>query len=68
MEVVFIGKDMCRIIVRSKAIREKLSKIPGIKIEGNRVVFPSWLLKSIEKIINPISKKKEVQAKQIDLF
>ena len=43
MKAVPIGKGMYRIIVRSKEKRKRLSKIPEVIVESNRVIFPEWL-------------------------
>ena len=67
MNIVFIGKGMCRIIVRSKAKREKLARIPDVRVEGTRVFFPEWLRRNIELIIEPKARKKP-KAEQIELF
>ncbi len=68
MKAVFIGKGLYRITVRSKHKRERLSKIPEIRVEGNRVVFPEWLSGSVEHIINPRRRKRVSRPTQMSLF
>lgn len=40
MNVQPIGKGMCRVTVDSATRRNKLSRIPGVKIVDDRVYFP----------------------------
>jgi len=68
MKAVFIGKGMYRITVRSKVKRERLSKIPEVRVEGIRVVFPEWLSGSIDYILNPRRRKRERKTNQMSLF
>ena len=68
MKPIFIGKGMYRIIVRSKAKRDRLSKIPDVHIEGTRVVFPGWLTGNIRRIVAPHPKKSTEKAEQTELF
>ena len=68
MNVVHIGKGMYRIVVRSKEKRERLSKIPGINVDGNRVIFPEKLISSIEMILRPSVKKKRRNPMQTSLL
>ena len=58
---------MCRIIVRSKTKRERLARIPEVRVEGTRVIFPEWLSGNIRLIVNPRTKKRD-KPEQIDLF
>jgi hypothetical protein len=48
--------------------RTRLSRIPEVIIDGNRVIFPEWLLRSIEKIVDPNSRKKPLKPIQTELF
>ena len=68
MKAVLIGKGMCRIIVRSKAQRKRLARIPGVIINGNRVIFPEQLTHDIELILEAPSKKKQPKPDQFKLF
>lgn len=68
MKVVSIGKGMLRIIVRSKEKKARLSKIPDILIEGNRVIFPEWLSGNIKMIVDPVRKKKAPKMEQSKLL
>lgn len=67
-ECINIGKGIYRLTVRSKAKRDRLAKIPGVQIKGTRVIFPEWLAVNIERIVDPPPKKKDIPAKQTDLF
>jgi len=67
MKQISIGKGMCRIIVRSKTKRERLARIPEVRVEGTRVIFPEWLSGNIRLIVNPRTKKRD-KPEQIDLF
>ena len=64
MKVVSIGKGMKRVIVRSKEKRARLSKISDVIVEGNRVIFPEWLLGNIKMILEPSIKRKEPNIEQ----
>jgi len=68
MKAVFIGKGMYRITVRSKAKRERLARIPGVRVEGTRVIFPEWLSGNIRLILNTGTKRKTRKAIQTSLF
>ncbi|MBA7568618.1 hypothetical protein ES708_10351 [subsurface metagenome] len=68
MKVILIGKGMCRIIVRSKSKRERLSRIPEVSVDGNRVIFPEWLTGNIRMIVNPAVKRKTPKPVQTELF
>jgi len=68
MKAILIGKGMFRIIIKSKAKREKLSSIPEVLIDGNRVIFPEWLLKSIKSILGPRKRKVVKKPEQGELF
>lgn len=68
MKVISIGKGMYRITVRSKTKRERLSQIPGVHVEGTRVVFPGWLTGNIKLIMNPPPKKRVKKTSQMSLF
>ena len=63
-----IGKGMYRIIIRSKLKRNRLAKIPGVKVEGIRVIFPEWIAPNIKRILDPPGKKKKPKAEQMELF
>ena len=68
MKPIFIGKGMYRIIVRSKEKREKLARIPEVRVEGTRVIFPEWLSGNIRMILNPKMKRRKQTAEQMKLF
>ena len=68
MNVISIGKGMCRIIVRSKAKRERLARVPGIVIEGSRVIFPERLTAGIRMIVDPPVRRKSPKPVQEELF
>ncbi|MFC1692014.1 hypothetical protein ACFL1R_00745 [Candidatus Latescibacterota bacterium] len=68
MKPVSIGKGMYRITVRSKIVRNRLSRIPEVRIDGNRVIFPEWLTGNIRLIVHPPMKKKEPKPAQTELF
>jgi len=67
-EFVKIGKGMYRVTVRSKAIRNRLARIPGVQVEGTRVIFPEWVSGNIRRILSPPAKKSDRDAEQTDLF
>jgi len=59
---------MFRIIVRSKAKRDRLARIPGIEIDGSRIVFPEWLTPHIRQVLEPAGRKKKEKPDQTSLF
>lgn len=59
---------MYRIIVRSKAKRDRLAKIPEVQIDGTRVIFPEWLTGNIRLILNPKTHRKIEPPEQTELF
>ncbi len=68
MNITPIGKGMCRIVVRSSEKRERLSRIPGVSVEGTRVIFPEWLTGSIRRLMIPRRGRKQPEPEQIPLF
>jgi len=68
MKYVAIGKGMCRITVRSKAKRNRLSRIPHVLVDGKRIIFPEWLLGNIKMILNSQTKEKHSKPIQCELF
>lgn len=69
MKAVPIGKGMFRIIVRSRAKRERLALLPEVLIEGERVIFPAWLYGSMKRLVDPGPKKKRSpRPEQTNLF
>jgi hypothetical protein len=67
-EFIDIGKGMFRAIVRSKAKRDRLARIPGVQISGSRVIFPAWAAAGIRRILFPPEKRKTAPAEQLKLF
>lgn len=67
-DFIKIGKGMCRVIVRSKAKRSRLAKIPGVQVSGTRVIFPEWVTGNIRRILHPPKKKKTLKPEQTELF
>jgi len=59
---------MYRITVRSKTKRERLARIPEVRVEGIRVIFPEWLIGNIRLILNPKTKHRKRQSVQMELF
>ena len=68
MNAVSIGKGMYRIIVRSKTKRDRLSLVPGVIIEGSRVIFPKWLMNGVRSLVDPAPKRKSRKPVQTNLF
>lgn len=68
MNALPIGKGLLRIIVRSKAKRERLAKISEVRIEGSRVIFPEWLAGNIRRLVEPQAKLKAKKPVQTTLF
>lgn len=67
MDTVNIGRGMCRTTVRSKAKREQLAMVAGIKVEENRVIFPSWMRRSVERVVSGARRKRQAKPEQINL-
>ena len=68
MKIVSIGKGMNRITVRSKDKKARLAKIPEVFVEGDRVIFPEWMIGNIKMIIEPVQKKKKPKLVQSTLL
>ncbi len=68
MNALPIGKGFLRIIVRSKAKRERLSKISEVRIEGARVIFPEWLAGNIRRLVDPSPRRRTKKPVQTTLF
>jgi hypothetical protein len=68
MKIVSIGKGMSRITVRSKDKKARLARISEVIVEGNRVIFPDWMIGNIKMIIEPAQKKKQPKMVQSTLL
>ena len=68
MDIVPIGKGMCRVVVRSKEKREQLARIPDVQIDGGRVIFPESLATIIMSALEPRVKRISSKPKQGELF
>jgi hypothetical protein len=68
MEAVPIGKGLYRIIVRSRAKRERLAVIPEVQVDGTRVIFPEWMYGSIKRLMQAQPKRKPSLPEQTDIF
>ena len=68
MKPVSIGRGLFRITVRSKEKRDRLAKVPGVQVEGARVVFPEQLLAQVKSIVEPPSRPRSSKLEQTDLF
>ena len=68
MKPVSIGKGLYRIIVRSKAKRDRLAKVPGVQVDGERVIVPEKLLAQVKSILEPTSRSKSSKPEQTSLF
>ncbi len=67
-DFIKIGKGMCRVIVRSKAKRSRLARIPGVQVSGTRVIFPEWISGNIRRILYPPKKINALKPEQTELF
>ena len=67
-DFIKIGKGMYRVIVRSKAKRSRLARIPGVQVSGMRVIFPEWISGNIRRILHPPKKIKALKPEQTELF
>lgn len=68
MHIQKIGKDFCRITTKSKAKQKKLSKIPGVIIEVDRIIFPEKYRHQIEKMFQKKPKKRRAIVVQLTMF
>ena len=48
---VDIGRGLCRIIVRSRAVRKRFEDQPGIIVRDERVIFPAELANGMLKAL-----------------
>lgn len=46
-EVIPIGRGMCRITIRSASKRRRLAAVPGVMVDGDRVIFPNEMTGAI---------------------
>ena len=67
-EYVDIGKGMCRVKVRSKTKRARIGKVRGVRIAGERVIFPRWMTASIERMIRPERRQRPRPPEQLKMF
>jgi len=67
MDTVNIGRGMCRTTVRSRAKRERLAMVAGIRVDEDRVIFPSWMLRSVERVVSGARRKRHPKPEQINL-
>lgn len=66
MTAQYIGKGMYRITVQSERRRNRLQKIPGIRIEDDRVYFSSERRGMVENAGK--SRRNKLSSIQLELF
>jgi hypothetical protein len=64
MNAVSIGKGLWRVNVRSRKKRERLSRTPGVQIEGDRVIFPEELYGALKYALTRESRKRKQKPEQ----
>lgn len=64
----YIGNGKYRIIVRRRDKLARLRNIPGIIVDGNRVIFPEWLAASVEMIVRGRRRRRKPRPVQEELF
>ncbi|MCR4331054.1 MAG: hypothetical protein NUV49_04225 [Patescibacteria group bacterium] len=65
MQIQPIGKSMLRVTVKSESRRKKYGKIPGVIVQGDRVIFPESLESTVERAGMT---RKEIASAQMELF
>lgn len=74
-EIVHIGQGLCRMTVKSKRLRSRCARIPGVRIEeedaeelGYRIIFPEGLENLMRGLLRGTSRRKREKWEQMDLF
>lgn len=58
IDIVPIGRGLCRVRVKSEAKRAALAKCPDIQVHGFRVIFPEHLYGAVKGALLRKSRKK----------
>lgn len=67
MQMIPIGRGLWRVKVKSKAKREALSKTPGIRVVGERVIFPEEMYGAVKGGLLRKSRKRREKPEQMKI-
>jgi len=64
IDIVPIGRGLCRVRVKSEAKRAALAKFPEVEVHGFRVIFPERLYGAVKGALLRKSKKRRQRTEQ----
>jgi len=65
-EIISIGRGFCRVNVRSKAKRDRLSRMPEVRVmPDSRVIFPEWMRASVSRILTGTKRARRSKPEQL---
>ena len=73
-KIVPIGKGLCRVIVRSRKLAERLSSVPGVEVRAQDAEYLGWWIifpESMRALIEPVFREKTIvteHASQLSLL
>ncbi|OQB40765.1 MAG: hypothetical protein BWY06_01050 [Candidatus Latescibacteria bacterium ADurb.Bin168] len=62
-KIVPIGKGLCRVIVRSRKLAERLSSVPGVEVRAQDAEYLGWWVifpESMRALIEPVFREKTI--------
>ena len=69
MKIQPIGKHLLRVTVKSAAKRKRYAAIPGVQVEGDRVIFPEAIeAAAADAELTKKQIKEREKEKQLNLF
>lgn len=68
MEIQPIGKGLFRTTIKAQRARDDLAKVPGITVDGMRVIFPESFIRTVESIGSGKCHRAHADAIQTSIF
>jgi hypothetical protein len=59
-----IGKGMIRATIRNSRTRDKLSRIPGVTVDGNNVYYPAGMAGLVDGVVRRHIRKRIKQGER----
>ena len=68
MDIQPIGKGLFRTTIKAQRARDDLAKVPGIVVDGLRVIFPERYIRTVESIGRGRRQRAHADAIQTSIF
>lgn len=67
-KVVPIGKGLCRVIVRSRKMAERLASVPGVEVRAQDTEILGWWIifpEAMRPLIEPVFRERTIVTEQL---